>query len=43
VGTVDFGLVYLITPNLQLDLGMNVGITKAAPDLNPFLGLSARF
>jgi hypothetical protein len=43
VGTIDFGLVYLITPNLQLDLGMNVGITKAAPDLNPFLGLSARF
>jgi hypothetical protein len=43
VGTIDFGLVYLITPNLQVDTGMNVGVTRAAPDLNPFVGLSARF
>lgn len=42
-GTADFGLVYLITPNLQVDVGMNVGVTKAAPDLAPFLGLSTRF
>jgi hypothetical protein len=43
VGTVDFGLIYLITPDLQLDAGMNVGVTHAAPDVNPFLGLSVRF
>lgn len=43
VGTFDFGLVYLITPNLQVDAGMNVGTTKAAPDLSPFVGLSVRF
>jgi hypothetical protein len=43
VGTIDFGLVYLLTDNLQIDMGMNVGVTHAAPDLNPFLGLSVRF
>ena len=43
VGTIDFGLVYLLTDNFQIDLGMNVGVTHAAPDLNPFLGLSVRF
>jgi hypothetical protein len=42
-GTVDFGLIYLLTNDLQLDLGMNVGVTRAAPDIAPFLGLSARF
>ena len=43
VGTVDFGLIWLVTNDLQLDLGMNVGVTRAAPDLAPFLGLSVRF
>jgi hypothetical protein len=43
IGTVDFGLVYLITHDLQLDLGMNLGVTRGAPDMNPFLGLSTRF
>lgn len=43
VGTVDFGLIWLVTNDLQLDIGMNVGVTRAAPDLAPFLGLSVRF
>jgi hypothetical protein len=43
VGSIDFGLAYLITNDLQLDVGMNVGVTRAAPDVNPFLGLSMRF
>lgn len=43
VGMVDFGLIYLITNDLQLDVGMNVGVTRAAPDIAPFLGLSVRF
>jgi hypothetical protein len=43
VGSVDFGLAYLITNDLQLDVGLNVGVTRAAPDVNPFLGLSIRF
>jgi hypothetical protein len=41
--TVDFGLTYRILKNVQLDGGMNVGITDAADDLNPFLGISALF
>lgn len=43
VATADAGLTYGITPNLQLDAGVNVGLTEAADDLNPFLGISARF
>lgn len=43
VGTADFGLTFAATENLQLDAGINVGVTRSAPDLNPFLGLSCRF
>lgn len=42
-GTVDFGLIYLLTNDLQIDLGMNVGVTRSAPDIAPFLGVSVRF
>jgi hypothetical protein len=43
IGTVDFGLTYKLTANVQLDTGINLGVTKAAPDLNPFVGISWRF
>ena len=43
VGTVDLGLTYGLTKNIQLDGGINIGITKSADDLNPFLGLSWRY
>lgn len=43
VGTVDAGLTYGLTDNLQLDIGINVGVTKSADDYNPFVGLSWRF
>jgi hypothetical protein len=43
VGTVDLGLTYGFTENIQLDAGINIGVTKSADDLNPFLGLSVRF
>jgi len=43
IGTLDFGLTYGLTENLQLDAGLNFGVTRSAPDLNPFLGLSCRF
>lgn len=43
VGTVDLGLTYGLTENVQLDAGVNIGVTKAADDLNPFVGLSWRF
>ena len=36
------GLTYGITGNLQLDLGVNVGLTDAAADVNLFSGLSFR-
>ncbi len=42
VATFDCGLTYAVTPNWQLDAGVNVGMTAAADDLNPFLGLSGR-
>jgi hypothetical protein len=43
VGTVDFGLTYKLTPGFQLDAGVNVGVTKSADDVNPFVGFSRRF
>ncbi len=43
VGTADLGLTYLLTRNIQLDTGVLVGVTPAAPDVNPFLGISIRF
>lgn len=41
--TFDTGLTYGVTDNLQLDAGVNIGVTKAADDLNPFLGVSYRY
>ena len=43
IGTVDFGLTYGLTKNLQLDAGVNLGVTRSADDWNPFVGLSYRF
>lgn len=43
VGTVDLGLTYALTKNIQLDAGINLGVTRAADDWNPFVGLSWRF
>jgi len=43
IATADFGLTYGLTPDIQLDAGINVGLTRSADDFNPFLGLSVRF
>ncbi|MEQ2006613.1 MAG: transporter [Limisphaerales bacterium] len=43
VGTVDLGLTYALTKNIQLDAGINLGVTRAADDFNPFVGISWRF
>ena len=43
VGTVDLGLTYGLTEDIQLDAGVNIGVTKSADDWNPFLGISWRF
>ena len=43
LATVDTGLTYALTSETQLDLGVNVGVTRSAPDLNPFCGLTVRY
>lgn len=43
IGTVDTGLEYLVTKNIQLDLDCYFGVTHAAPDFNPFAGITWRF
>ena len=43
IATFDFGFTYELRRNVQLDAGMNVGLTEAADDLNPFIGLSVRY
>jgi hypothetical protein len=43
VGTTDFGISCALTANLQLDAGVNIGVTRAAKNLNLFTGLSWRF
>lgn len=43
VSTVDAGLTYGVNEDIQLDLGVNVGVTRFADDLNPFCGLSMRY
>jgi hypothetical protein len=43
IATFDFGFTYELSRNVQLDAGMNVGLTETADDLNPFVGLSVRY
>jgi hypothetical protein len=43
VETADVGLLLLVAPNVQLDCGVNFGLTRRATDYNPFVGLSVRF
>ena len=42
IGTVDLGLVFAATPNVQLDGGAILGVSDAADGLGLFLGLSIR-
>jgi len=43
IGTIDVGLAYGLTKDIQLDGGLNIGVTRAADDINPFIGISWRF
>jgi hypothetical protein len=43
VATIDAGLTYQISADVRLDAGMNIGVTRAAEDWNPFMGLTWRF
>lgn len=38
----DVGLTYALRPHVQLDAGCNFGVTKSAPDYQPFVGISYR-
>lgn len=42
-GQVDAGFTYGLTDNVQFDCGCNFGVTKSAPDYQPFVGISVRF
>ena len=42
-GTFDTGLVWALTENFQLNAGVNIGVTRAADDLNVFMGMACRF
>jgi Putative MetA-pathway of phenol degradation len=41
--TFDTGLKYLLTEDIQLDAGFNLGLTEAADAFQPFVGMSIRF
>ena len=41
--TLDFGVTYGVGDNLQFDAGINIGVTDAADDYNPFVGVSYRW
>jgi hypothetical protein len=43
IATFDFGFTYAVSRDIQLDAGMNIGLTDAADDFNPFIGLSMRY
>ena len=42
-GQVDTGLLYYLGKNAEVDCGCNFGVTRAAPDYEPFVGMSVRF
>jgi len=41
--TFDFGVTYAVNENVQLDAGLNIGVTREPDDWNPFVGLSIRY
>jgi hypothetical protein len=43
VGTFDAGFTVAVSEDLQLDFGVNVGLTRSADDIQPFLGFTWRF
>jgi len=43
MATLNGGLTYGLTEDIQLDAGVNFGLTRSAPDLNPFMGITWRF
>ena len=43
IGILATGVTYKLSKNVQLDGGVNFGVTRAADKINPFVGISARF
>ena len=43
VGTLDAGFTCAVGEDIQIDFGVNLGLTRSADDVSPFLGLSWRF
>jgi hypothetical protein len=43
VGVVSLAVLYELSDDFQFDVGINIGVTPAANDWNPFLGLTKRF
>jgi len=43
IATFEGGVAYELRPNVHLDGGINIGLTDAADDWNPFIGLSVRY
>ena len=43
VMTLDTGLTYLLAEDWQIDIGVNIGATRAADDIAAFIGMVARF
>lgn len=41
--TFDTAVSYIIAPNLQFDIGTNIGLNRAAPDIQAYFGVSKRF
>jgi hypothetical protein len=42
-GTFNPGLIYELTDNVQLNAGVNIGVTRSADDLYVFAGLAWRY
>ena len=43
IATVDLGLLLMVSKNVQLDTGVNIGITRSAPDIQTVFGVLMRF
>ncbi len=43
IGTLDLGLEFQLTKNVQLDCGCNLGLTSAADTAHAFSGITLRF
>jgi Putative MetA-pathway of phenol degradation len=41
--TFDTAVAWLVAPNLQLDIGANLGLSKDAPDFQAYIGIAQRF